>query len=324
MRTTPPPADFGGTGRRFAPGTAGTDASIAARATGGGWWATLLRYASLTKPGVLAANVMTLVAGFLLASGDRIDGVLLAGAVTGTTLVIASACTINNVLDRDIDTRMLRTSERATVTGSVTVARAAVFGVVLGAAGLAVLVTMTNALVVIIGVAGFVTYVVFYGMLGKRRSVHGTLVGSLSGAAPILAGYAAVTGQIDGIAALAFLALFAWQMPEFYSIAIYRRDEYAAAGVPVISVVYGVRRTIAAIFAYTAIFVAATLGVGLLADLGIIYAVVMGITGAGWIGLGVRGFSAADSSAWARQMFRYSLIAVLVFCVMISIGAPLP
>ena len=93
------------------------------------------------------------------------------------------------------------------------------------------LVAWTNWLVVITGLAGFFTYVVLYGMLSKRMSVHGTLVGSISGAAPIFAGYVAVTGSIDAAAVLVFLAIFFWQMPEFYSIAVYRRDEYARAGV---------------------------------------------------------------------------------------------
>src|SRR5690606_14013888 len=110
------------------------------------------------------------------------------------------------------------------VNGDVSGSIALTFGVLLGVAGLSTLWLYTNPLVVIIGVIGFIDYVWLYGAWTKRSTWHGTLVGSISGAIPILAGYVAASGQIDLGAILVFLVLFFWQMPEFYSIAIYRRD----------------------------------------------------------------------------------------------------
>jgi protoheme IX farnesyltransferase len=281
-------------------------------------------YYSLTKPGVLYGNVLTGVAGFLLASRWHIDWGLFAAAIGGMILVIGSACALNNYLDRDIDSKMERTKKRATVTGAVPGAHAAIFAAILGLAGTAVLAFFTNWLVLIIGLAGFIDYVVFYGMLSKRRSVHGTLVGSISGAAPILGGYCAASGRLNAGAVIVFLILFFWQMPEFYSISIYRRDEYAAAGVPVISVVKGIAHTKLQILVYTAAFTVCIGLLSLVGTTGYSFLVVMMALSLYWLWLAIKGQTAADDSRWARRMFRFSLIIILSLSVMLSFGSVLP
>lgn len=286
--------------------------------------ATIKQYYSLTKPGVLYGNVLTTVAGFLLASQGKIDWWLFLATCFGTTLVIASACVLNNYLDQDIDSKMARTKQRAIVAGEVEGRNAVVFSVVLGLLGITILFVYTNLLVLAIGLVGFFTYVVLYGMLSKRLSIHGTLVGSVSGAAPILAGYCAVSGVIDIGAIIVFAILFLWQMPEFYSISVYRRKEYKAADVPVISVVKGAAYTRVQIFYYTLAFVVATILLTLFDYTGYIYLVVMSALGAYWLWLGKEGLkklSDTASDAWARQMFHFSLIILLVFCGLISIDA---
>ncbi|MFF8819185.1 heme o synthase [Leucobacter sp. NPDC015123] len=310
----------------FSERSRGTDAKIASRADGDTLRATFARYYSLTKPGVLYGNVLTAAAGFLLAAGvaRAFDGLLFLATIVGTTLVIAAACVLNNVLDRDIDDRMERTKKRATVSGSISVRNAVIFSVVLFVLGNAILVAWTNWLVVVTGLAGFFTYVVLYGMLSKRMSVHGTLVGSISGAAPIFAGYVAVTGTVDAAAILTFLAIFFWQMPEFYSIAVYRRDEYARAGVPVITVVHGIPAAKIQILLYTIAYVVASVALTPLGYTGWVYAAVMGALGVWWIVIGIQGLSAKDDNAWARRMFRFSLIIIMAYSLMISIGALLP
>lgn len=303
----------------------GRDAALAAKSDRPGLRARLGRYYSLTKPGVLYGNVLTAAAGFFLASGRGTPtlGLFLA-LMVGTTLIIASACVLNNVLDRDIDQRMERTSTRATVTGSIPARSAVLFSVVMGLVGLAILVLWTNALVVATGIGGFITYVWLYGALSKRMSLHGTLVGSVSGAAPILAGYLAVSGRVDAGAVLAFAMLFLWQMPEFYSIAIYRREEYARAGVPVISVVKGERTTAVHILAYTVAFVVVTLLLPVFGYVGLVYTIAMAALGGWWIYLGVLGLRSSQPATWARRMFRFSMVMILALCVMVSVGPFLP
>ena len=310
----------------FSERSRGTDAKIASKADGDSFKATFARYYSLTKPGVLYGNVLTAAAGFLLAAGivRSFDALTFIATIIGTTFVIAAACVLNNVLDRDIDDRMERTKKRATVSGSISVRNAVIFSVVLFVLGNAILIGWTNWLVVVTGLAGFFTYVVLYGMLSKRMSVHGTLVGSISGAAPIFAGYVAVTGAVDAAAILAFLAIFFWQMPEFYSIAVYRRDEYARAGVPVITVVHGIPAAKVQILVYTIAYAVSSVALTFLGYTGWVYAVVMGVLGIWWTVIGIQGFRAKDDNAWARRMFRFSLIIIMAYSLMISIGPLLP
>jgi heme o synthase len=280
-------------------------------------------YYELTKPGVLFGNALSAFAGFLFASRGHADVLLFVWLTLGTTLVIASACVLNNYLDRDIDAKMARTKKRAELFKTVGPRQAIIFSIVLGVVGIGLLL-LTNWWVVLIEIIGFIDYVVFYGMWAKRRSVHGTLVGSISGAAPILAGYVAAAGRIDLGAVLVFLVIFVWQMPEFYSISIYRRKEYAAAGVPVIAVVKGVKHTILQIFAYTLLFVVFALLLGMSGYGGVTYTLTMAACGAYWLWLGAQGFRAKDSDAWARRMFKFALIILLVFCGLITIDAWLP
>ena len=284
----------------------------------------LRHYYELTKPGVLYGNVLTGAAGFFLASAGWIDWWLFLAAIGGMTLVIAAACVINNYLDRDIDQLMERTKKRPSVIGLVLPRRIRSFGIILAALGFGTLLLWTNWLVVAIGVLGFVTYVWLYGALSKRRSVHGTLVGSISGAMPIAGGYAAVSGVIDPGLVIVFLIMFFWQFPEFYSIAIYRKKEYAAAHVPVMSVVRGVKPTVRQIFIYTILYVASTLALPLFGYVGISYTFVMSIMGIYWIYLGYQGLRHPKPEVWARGMFKFSMWTVLALCLMLALGPSLP
>ena len=283
-------------------------------------------YYQLTKPGVLYGNVMTAVSGFLMACGyfKTFDAVLFAATIIGMTLVIASACVLNNVLDRDIDSVMERTKTRGVASGKIKPGPAVIFSAILGISGTAILALWVNWLVVAIGLAGFIVYVWLYGALSKRKSIHGTAVGSVSGAAPILAGYVAVSGAIDIAAVLLFLLLFFWQFPEFYSIAIYRRKEYKAAKVPVMTVIKGVKNTKIQIFIYTIAFVITSLSLSILGYTGWVYFIVMAALGVKWISLGYQGLSAKNSEAWARSMFHFSLIVLLALSAILPIGTVLP
>jgi protoheme IX farnesyltransferase len=285
---------------------------------------TVKLYYSLTKPGVTYGNAITAVAGFLFAAGTEIEIVRFLGLTFGITFIIASACVINNYLDQDIDALMERTKARALVGGKLPGRSAVIFSIVLGLVGVGLLYSFTNALTAWVAIFGWFAYVVLYGMLAKRLSIHGTLVGSISGAIPILAGYTSVTGRVDLGGILLFLILFLWQMPEFYSIAVYRRDEYAKAKIPVMSVIKGIKSTKLQILVYTVFFVIATLLLPMYGYAGYVYAVVMTLLGVHWIWLGIEGQRTLDDNAWARRMFRFSLVILLVFSGLISLEAFLP
>lgn len=278
----------------------------------------------LTKPGVLFGNVITAVAGYMVASIHSFHWVTFVAMLVGTTLVIAGACVLNNYLDQDIDAKMERTKTRPLVQGDVSPTAALVFCVLLTALGMTLLVAYTNKLVPLIGAIGFITYVWLYGAFTKRRSVHGTLVGSVSGALPILAGYVAASGRLDVGAVLVFAILFFWQEPEFYSIAIYRRKEYKTAGVPVISVIKGVPFTIRSIVVYTVLFVISTLLLSAVHVTGLVYFIIMLLVGIYWLSLTVKGPKTKDPDAWARKMFHLSINILLLFSILLCLERWLP
>ncbi len=280
----------------------------------------LRAYYALTKPGIIYGNLITTAAGFFLASRGAINLGLLIAIVAGTSLVIASACVFNNYIDRSIDVVMERTKRRALVAGTISAPRALVFGVILGLLGGFVLLRYTNWLTFAIGIIAFVDYVVLYGV-AKRRSVHGTIVGSIAGAAPVVAGYTAVTGRLDAAAVILFLILVFWQMPHFYAIAIYRLKDYKAAQLPVLPAARGIRATKVQIVVYMAAFMAATLALSVYGYTGYVYTIGMIVIGLVWLGKGIAGFSSANDTKWARQVFLFSLVVLLSFSILVSLGA---
>lgn len=277
-------------------------------------------YYNLTKPGIIYGNLITAIGGFLLASKDHIDISLMIFTLLGTSLIIGSACVFNNYIDHDIDVMMDRTKKRALVSGIIKPADALIFGSVIGLVGLLILIFHTNGLVVLIGSLAFIIYVVFYG-LSKRRSVHGTLVGSLSGAAPIVAGYCAVTDSFNSGAIILMLILITWQMAHFYAIAIYRLDDYKAAGIPVLPIVAGIKKTKNQIVAYVVAFILATTCLTFFGYTGIVFMIVVLVLGLWWLLKGLKGFKTTTSKKWAREMFLFSLIVIVGLSFMLSINA---
>jgi len=242
--------------------------------------------------------------------------------LVGLSLVVASGCVINNYLDQGIDRKMARTRRRALVSGVVTGRTAIVYGAVLGVIGVATLAIFTNRAAALAATLGWFYYVVMYSYW-KRRSSFGTVVGSLSGAIPPVVGYVAVTGRLDSGAALLFLILVLWQMPHFYAIAIYRLQDYTAAGLPVLPVERGVPATQRQMLVYIVAFTGAACLLTALGFTGWLYLVAVGLAGLVWLGLGIAGFSSTDPQVWARRMFKFSLLVILVFCLTVSVN-PLP
>ena len=266
---------------------------------------------------------MAASAGFLLMSRWRTGWWTLIATLIGTSLIIASACVVNNYLDRTIDAKMERTKKRALPAGRIAVPYAIIYAATLGVAGFLTLGLWTNGLVVFVGAAGYFSYIVLYG-IGKRRTVHGTLIGTISGATPPVAGYAAATGRLDGGALLLFLILVAWQMPHFYAIAMRRHDDYKAAGLPVLPVVKGMRRTKMEIIIYTGLFAISVCLLSVFGYAGATFAIVMGLLGLYWLWRGIEGFDREDDKKWGGQMFGLSLLILLALCAMLALGNVLP
>jgi protoheme IX farnesyltransferase len=284
---------------------------------------TIKTYYRLTKPGIIYGNAVTAAAGFLLASGRHIDAWLLLSMLVGLSLIIAAGCVFNNCIDRNIDSKMSRTKQRALVTGKVSTTAALLYAAVLGAAGSLLLGLFTNTLTLLIALSGLFAYTVLYS-IWKRRSSWGTVVGSLSGAVPPVVGYCAVTNRLDMGAFLLFLILVFWQMPHFYSIAIYRAREYKAARIPVLSLEKGVPITKTIILAYIVIFILTAAALSAFGYTGYSYLIIILAASLYWLWLGLKGYKLADSDRWARRMFGTSLLVITAFSAALAINAWLP
>ena len=277
-------------------------------------------YYSLTKPGIIYGNGITVIGGFLLASKGMVDIGLLFFTLIGISLVIASGCVLNNYIDRDIDAKMERTKKRALVLKLVPEFHALIYAILLGFLGIKILVLFTNILTVLIALFGFFFYVVVYSLFAKRHNSYGTLIGSISGAVPPVVGYVAVSGTLDAGAIILFLILTLWQMPHSYAIAIYRLKDYTNAHIPVLPVSSGIQTTKVHMLLYIILFLFASLLLTIYGYTGTYYAVIMAVVSLLWLLMGVLGFSAKDEHKWARNMFTYSILVICVFSIVISLS----
>ena len=224
--------------------------------------ATLRQYFDLTKPRVVALIVFTAIVGMFLAVPglpplrESVLGFL------GIWLAASSAAAINQLLDSRIDAKMARTSWRPIVVGQITPARALAFALVLAAVSMAVLVLWVNPLTALLTFASLIGYAVIYTVFLKRATPQNIVIGGIAGAAPPLLGWAAVTGMQGewdwAHALLLVLIIFVWTPPHFWALAIFRRDDYARALVPMLPVTHGVAYTRWQILLYTVLLVVVT------------------------------------------------------------------
>jgi protoheme IX farnesyltransferase len=281
-------------------------------------------YLQLIKPGITLSNTLTAVAGYLLAASlleFRIAS-FIASAV-GIALIIASACVVNNVIDRDIDKRMKRTAKRDVANGKISVQHAITFATILGISGFSTILLFTNPLTFILGVIAYIWYIIIYG-IAKRNTVWSTLIGGVAGALPPVAGYTALSGTIDAAAIILFVMMLLWQMPHFYSIAMFRRSDYAKAKLPIWSVSYGMKSTKRQILLFAGLYGLSSILLAVYGYTGIVYLDLSFAIGAFWVYRGISTYNRYDDERWARKMFGTSLLVLLTMCVLVAIGGYLP
>lgn len=280
-------------------------------------------YYFITKPGIIGGNAITVVAGFLLASRGDINWLLLFVTLAGLSLVVASGCVFNNYIDSDIDALMKRTKNRPMAQGRISHRSALVYASVLGLIGLGVLYFYTNFLAMAAALVGLFVYVVVYSLWLKRRSIYGTIIGSMSGAIPPVVGYLAVSNSIDPGAVILFFILALWQMPHSFAIAIYRLSDYINASIPVLPAEKGIYMTKVHMLIYVAFFVMASLALSVFGYAGQLYFYVMILFGLVWFLLCVKGFfiKTTDNKNWARSMYLFSIIIIVMFCLAILVEA---
>jgi protoheme IX farnesyltransferase len=278
-------------------------------------------FISITKPGIIFGNLITVAGGFFLASAGSAKLLLLFITLAGISLIIAAGCVFNNIIDRDIDQIMERTKERVMVKGLLSNRVAFAYGLVLAIVGSALLWVYANFLTVAVALIGLFFYVVVYTLGFKRKSVHGTLIGSISGAIPPVVGYCAVTNQIDAGAFILFLMLSIWQMPHSFAIAIFRFNDYLSADIPVLPVKKGIYNAKVNMLLYVCFFTIAASLLTVFGYTGFYYLAVSLSIGLWWVRLSILGFKAENDKVWARKMFGFSIITITVLSIMMSVDA---
>lgn len=276
------------------------------------------RYYVFSKPGIVYANTLTAIAGYLFASAFDIDFVVLLGLVAGIALLIAGACAYNNYLDRGIDAVMERTKKRGTVTGEISTSAALLYATTMTITGLGLLALTQNTITLVLSVTALFAYVVLYG-IGKRKTVHGTLIGCISGALPLVIGYTAYTSRVDVVAVLLFALMTAWQMAHFYGIALYRLDDYKSAKIPVMPAVYGVKTTKIQVLLYIVLFIAITICLIFVSEIGVIAGGVLAVLGVVWLVRVIRAYN-LPAAKWGLKAFLFSLTVMLAMCASLSAG----
>jgi len=276
----------------------------------------MINYYLITKPGIVFGNLVTLAAGFMLASKGSFNIRLFLITLLGLAFVMASACVFNNYIDRKMDKKMERTKKRALVTGLISGSSALLFGTVLGIIGGAILFFYTNLLAFSVAAFGFFVYVFLYSMW-KGKTVYGTAIGSVAGAVPPVVGYCAVSNQVDMGAIILFSMLVLWQMPHFFAIAMSHFDDYTAAGVPVLPILKGSLRAKIHMVFYILAFIIASALLTLFNYTGIVYLTISTGLGCGWLVLSLKGFGCQDDQLWGRRMFQVSLVLIMAICLTI-------
>jgi protoheme IX farnesyltransferase len=278
----------------------------------------LRTYYYLTKPGIVYGNAITALAGFALASRGHLNIGSGLDMLLGLSLVVASACVINNYIDRDIDARMSRTKRRSLVSGAISGRAALIFATSLALTGLILLAWFTTWLAAGIALFGLVTYTAVY-TPAKRKTAYSTIIGSIPGAVPPVVGYTAVTGRLDVAAGLLFAFLALWQIPHFYSIGIMRLEDYRAAHLPIWPVSRGIESTKHQVLLYVMAFSLVAVALPLLGYTGVGFLALVVILCTRWLWLGWRGLKAPDNVAWARAMFKRSLGVLVILSLWMTL-----
>jgi len=276
------------------------------------------QFYQLTKPRVVSLIVFTAVIGMFLATPGMVPLQALIAGTIGIALTAGAAAAINCLVEQKIDAVMTRTSRRPLPRGQVTSLQVFVFAGVVGGAGLTILYQWVNALTMWLTFATFIGYAIIYTVVLKPMTPQNIVIGGASGAMPPVLGWTAVTGEIAPDALLLFLIIFAWTPPHFWALALYRKHEYAKAGVPMLPVTHGDKFTRLHVLLYTVILTAVTLMPFVTRMSGAIYLASALILDAVFLWYAVRIY-VAYSDRLAQRTFRYSifyltaLFAVLLF-----------
>ena len=274
-------------------------------------------YYELTKPRVVALIVFTAIVGMFLSVDGMVPVSILISGALGIGLSAASGAAFNHLLDRRADQIMARTSGRPLPTGTVETTPAIVFATGLALVSMLILVAMVNTLTAVLSFASMVGYAVVYTVWLKHATPQNIVIGGAAGAMPPVLGWTAVTGEVASDALLLFLIIFCWTPPHFWALALYRQEEYAAAGIPMLPVTHGQRHTLLQMVLYTVLLLAVSVlpfATGMSGGMYFVGALVLGVMFLIFVVRLYRRYS----DALSKQTFSYSIqYLAMLFALML-------
>jgi protoheme IX farnesyltransferase len=286
--------------------------------------AVLRAYVALTKPRIVELLLITTIPAMILAADGWPDMGLVLVVLVGGSLAAGAASALNCYIDRDIDQLMRRTKRRPLPAHSVTPRSALAFGLILAVISVALMGAFTNWLATALTAAAIVYYDVVYTLWLKRRTPQNTFWGGICGAAPVLIGWAAVTGGVSLGGWALFAVVFFWQMPHFYALAIKYKDDYARAGIPMLPVVRSAARVNREILVFTVLTVVSSLLAWPL-GLGPIYGGTALVAGAFFLGEAVLmvGRSRRGEPLKPMRLFHWSITYLTIVFIAVAVDAPM-
>lgn len=280
-------------------------------------------YLELCKPKVVALMVFTAWVGMLLAAPGALSWQPFVFGTLGIGMMAGAAAAVNHVVDRQIDAKMIRTRGRPLASGRLPLKNCVVFAVALGVSGFVLLIYKVNLLTAFLTFLSLVGYAFIYTLYLKRATPQNIVIGGAAGATPPLLGWTAVTGQVDPYAMVLFLIIFTWTPPHFWALAIYRKEDYAKVGIPMMPVTHGNDYTRLQIIYYTVLLILVTFLPYLMGMNGLVY--LIGALSAGLVFLyyGVMMWI-TKSPAWAIKTFVFSIVYLFVLFAFLLFDRYLP
>ncbi|AKR44723.1 protoheme IX farnesyltransferase [Methylophilus sp. TWE2] len=277
----------------------------------------LRHFYALCKPRVTALIVFTAIIGMLMATPGMVPVSILLAATVGIAFASGAAAAFNCLIEHKIDAMMARTRARPLPTGQLSQMETLLFASVLGGIGLSILYYWVNPLTMWLTLGTFVGYAVIYTVFLKPATPMNIVIGGASGAMPPILGWAAVNNTVSPESLVMFLIIFAWTPPHFWALALYRREEYARVGMPMLPVTHGERFTLLHILLYTIILVVVSLmpyGLGMSGWLYLVSAAVLNMIFMYYVVSLYRSYS----DALAKTTFKYSIIYLsLIFAALL-------
>jgi protoheme IX farnesyltransferase len=274
-------------------------------------------YLELCKPRVVVLMLVTAIVGMLLAATHYIPWNSIIFGTLGIALAAGAGATLNHVIDRRIDAMMARTSARPIPSGKISTGKAVGFALGLAVTGTAILVLFVNPLTAILTLVALIGYAIVYTVFLKRTTPQNIVIGGLAGAMPPLLGWTAVTGTFDYASVLLVLIIFTWTPPHFWALAIYRYEEYARTGIPMLPVTHGIAYTKLHILLYTFLTLAASVLPFVINMAGLFYLIGALLLGGGFLYWAIK-LKYTDEPQVAIRLFKYSIFYLgMLFLVLL-------